>query len=191
MWAAHSVLLVSSDYREEQISTCSFDTSHKFISVVHGLAVNNVIIISDYGVLNGWRIWRMVNLKPCGRESVWPNLRYSPGICLEILRKTTDSCTITHLSQNFNLDPSNIQQGQSWEKTHVIHAAVHPVVVWRIFIRTKFDTYFIAGRMNCSATMRFLCFVICQRVNSAQYEFAAGAGHIPVTRCSLHRCICV
>jgi hypothetical protein len=29
----------------------------------------------------------MMNWKGCGREQLWPDLKYYPGICLERLRK--------------------------------------------------------------------------------------------------------
>jgi hypothetical protein len=47
---------------------------------------NDAFIISDYIAPNERM---MVNWKGCERKRLWPDLRYYPGICLGVLRKTT------------------------------------------------------------------------------------------------------
>jgi hypothetical protein len=42
--------------------------------------------LPDYVVPNVWII--IMNREGCGRNWLWPNLRYYPGILLEGLRKT-------------------------------------------------------------------------------------------------------
>jgi hypothetical protein len=65
-----------------------------------------------------------MKLKECGREWLWPTLRYSPGICLDGPKKTTKpSVKMAHVRVDiWTRDPSNANHstamfGDKWRQT--------------------------------------------------------------------------
>jgi hypothetical protein len=54
-----------------------------FICDLSNDAVSSYVVIGCLMNDELGRIWK---------EAVWPNLKYYPGICLEVLRETTNNC---------------------------------------------------------------------------------------------------
>jgi hypothetical protein len=70
---------------------------------------NDAVSSSDYIASND----RIMNWKVYGRKRSWPNLRYYSGICLEELRKTTNTLSqgSRSLGRDLNSRPPEYKAG--------------------------------------------------------------------------------
>jgi 3-polyprenyl-4-hydroxybenzoate decarboxylase len=66
-------------------------------------------------------------LERCGRKQLWPNLRYYPGICLEVLRKVMKNIIQTAHFPNTN------------QKDYYLSQPVHRMVSYSMEKQTEDD----------------------------------------------------
>jgi hypothetical protein len=91
-----------------------------------------------------------VNRKGFGRKRLWPNVRYYPGICLDGLRKTTESLIQDSRSPDRDLNPGPPEYEAGALTTRPSEFRMFVMFVCRVFVAsvsTVQDTHFGSNKV--------------------------------------------